>query len=189
MSTSTVSRVLSAAADRIERDGWASHPQQRGVLLSDAIAVEVRDAPVDDSIRRELQDAAFEALRCHVASSSAGIGDWLRAPGRIQADVVASLRGAAAEAEMAGEAPEDDKSWFWGPGGERDDDDPVKRVVVEGEHYLIVDETCSGFRGFGGRRFDIEFFDGRTATTWNLWHQGTIPARWRDRYPDNARFV
>ncbi|TDD36107.1 hypothetical protein E1286_38740 [Nonomuraea terrae] len=78
---------------------------------------------------------------------------------------------------------------FWGPGGYVENAvDPADRVVVDGEHYAIGGDT-GGFRGHGGRRFDIEWFDGRTATTRNLWHQGTVPAEWRHRYPDNARFV
>jgi hypothetical protein len=79
---------------------------------------------------------------------------------------------------------------FWGPGGDRDRDDLARRVVVDGEHYLICDETASAvMRGFGGHPFGIEFFDGRRVTTRNLWHQGTVPPQYRDRYPDNARFV
>jgi hypothetical protein len=83
-----------------------------------------------------------------------------------------------------------DTDQAWGPGGWRDRDDPAKRVVVDGEHFYICDEIGSRqLRGFGGRRFYIEFFDGRRAETTNLMHQGTIPARWRERFPDNARFL
>lgn len=81
---------------------------------------------------------------------------------------------------------------FWGPGGTRDLDDPVRRVVVDGEHYMLGDDNPnlpSSCKGFGGRRYRIEFFDGRTVPTSDLWHQGTIPPKWRERYPDNARFV
>lgn len=78
---------------------------------------------------------------------------------------------------------------YWGPGGYLESAaDPAARVVVDGEHYTIGGDT-GAFRGFGGHRFDIEWFDGRKATTRNLWHQGTVPAEWRHRYPDNARFV
>ncbi|MGW4792213.1 hypothetical protein ACWEPC_07335 [Nonomuraea sp. NPDC004297] len=48
--------------------------------------------------------------------------------------------------------------------------------MVDGEHYAIGGDT-GGFRGHGGRHFDIEWFDGRRATTQNLWHQGTVPPR------------
>lgn len=78
---------------------------------------------------------------------------------------------------------------FWGPDGYLENvTDPVDRVVIDGEHYVIR-EDAGPIRGFGGRRFDIQFFDGRTVTTRNLWHQGTVPAEWRHRYPDNAAFV
>ncbi|GHC38526.1 hypothetical protein GCM10010348_77350 [Streptomyces anthocyanicus] len=81
---------------------------------------------------------------------------------------------------------------FWGPGGTRDGDDPAKRVVVDGEHYMLGDDSPTfpkAYKGFGGRRFTIKFFDGRTITTGDLWYQGVIPSKWRERYPDNARFV
>lgn len=81
---------------------------------------------------------------------------------------------------------------FWGPGGRRDGDDPQKRVVINGEHYMLGDDsprTPKGIKGFGGARFDIEFFDGRIVSTCDLWHQGTVPPKWRDRYPDNARWI
>ncbi|MGW6531389.1 hypothetical protein [Streptomyces venezuelae] len=80
---------------------------------------------------------------------------------------------------------------FWGPGGVRDADNPAKRVVVDGKHYMLGDDKPGSgqFKGFGGRRFDIEFFDGRTVTTRDLWYQGVIPPKWRDLYPDNARWA
>lgn len=43
--------------------------------------------------------------------------------------------------------------------------------------------------GMSGRRFDIEFFDGRKYTTHNLWAGGEIPERFRVRLPDTARFI
>lgn len=43
--------------------------------------------------------------------------------------------------------------------------------------------------GFGGRHFLIETNDGRRIETWNLWCQGDIPERFRDRIPNNARFL
>jgi len=85
----------------------------------------------------------------------------------------------------------DDHDEFWGK-QLRDCDDNT-RVVVDHQHYRIVREprpgTSDHCRGFGGREHTVEFFDGRTVTTRNLWHQGVIPPAWRDRLPDNARFV
>lgn len=63
---------------------------------------------------------------------------------------------------------------------------PGRRVVVDGEHYTL---GPGGSGGFGGRRWDIEFFDGRRVTTHDLWSQGTIPPKHRERYPNNARFL
>ena len=42
--------------------------------------------------------------------------------------------------------------------------------------------------GHAGRAFTIVFADGRQVTTNNLWAQGKIPERFRDRLPDNATF-
>ena len=65
-------------------------------------------------------------------------------------------------------------------------------VVVNGIRYTIGDEnSTSHFKGFGGAKFDIEFFDGRKVVSHNLWCQGAIPDVFRS-YPelqDNARFV
>lgn len=92
--------------------------------------------------------------------------------------------------KIASELDRDSRAHTWGPGGYRDLDDPTMRVVVEVEHYLICEEKGPDrFRGFGGRLFTIEFFDGRRVSTTNLMHQGTVPARWRERFPDNARFL
>ena len=65
-------------------------------------------------------------------------------------------------------------------------------VVVNGVRYTIEDENSNSiFKGFGGREFNIEFFDGRKVTSHNMWCQGEIPERFRS-YPelqDNARFI
>ena len=65
-------------------------------------------------------------------------------------------------------------------------------VIVNGTRYAIGKEDPNLlFKGFGGARFDIEFFDGRKVVSHNLWCQGNIPEEFRS-YPelqDNARFV
>lgn len=68
---------------------------------------------------------------------------------------------------------------------------PVRNnaVIVDGVHYMIGPEDKGGMRGFGGRRFDVVFFNGKRITTTNLWHQGTVPDHFRNRLPDNARFI
>src|SRR5437879_2254589 len=61
-------------------------------------------------------------------------------------------------------------------------------LVIEGKHYR-VGLGWGPFRGFGGRRFVIETFDGRRVETDDLWVQGDIPEHFRAEMPDNARFV
>src|SRR4051812_23816287 len=65
-------------------------------------------------------------------------------------------------------------------------------VVVDGRHYLVGSESRVGpgenSWGLGVRRFVILMDDGRRIVTGNLRGQGVIPARFRDRLPDNARF-
>lgn len=66
-------------------------------------------------------------------------------------------------------------------------------VIIDGRQYRMGHEP--GQRedrqglGFGGDRFQIEFFDGRREVSHNLWHQGEVPAHFREQLPDNARFV
>lgn len=64
-------------------------------------------------------------------------------------------------------------------------------VRVNGVHYTI-DHDESGdpsWRGHGGAKFNIKFFDGREVTTTNLWCQGSIPEAFREKLPDNAEFI
>lgn len=71
-------------------------------------------------------------------------------------------------------------------------------VIINGSMYFPGKRfpgkrTASGpYRselGMGGRRFDIEFLSGGRITTFDLWHSGEIPARYRLYCPDNARFL
>jgi DNA-directed RNA polymerase subunit RPC12/RpoP len=62
------------------------------------------------------------------------------------------------------------------------------QVIIDGQHYLFH-ETDSFIKGFGGRRFKIQFFDGRIIETNNLWFQGEIPDQFRSIFPDNAVFL
>jgi len=64
------------------------------------------------------------------------------------------------------------------------------RFVIDNHHYTCLPpETNSKWAGFGGRRFEIKTNDGRTIITNNLWYQGKVPERFRDRLPNNAVFV
>ena len=62
------------------------------------------------------------------------------------------------------------------------------QVVIDGTMYQIGREDESGFRGFGGRPFAIEFFDKRKVVTTNLWCNGKIPDEYRNQLPDNAKW-
>jgi len=73
-------------------------------------------------------------------------------------------------------------------------DDPVARI--DGNHYIVGKEDpnlLNDQKGFGGRRFVIRWKSGphrgKVIETTNLWHQGRIPERFRDKLPDNAEFV
>lgn len=66
--------------------------------------------------------------------------------------------------------------------------DRSNAVVINGVHYRIG-PPGGEFQGFGGRRYDIEFLDGRRVTTYNLWYQGLIPPKYLIQLPDNARWV
>lgn len=80
---------------------------------------------------------------------------------------------------------------FWRDMLEKDAKRPPHTwCVIDGTHYTIEpDEPGSYFQGFGGREFTIEFNDGTTVTTHNLWCQNEPGEHWKDKFPDNAKFV
>jgi hypothetical protein len=53
-------------------------------------------------------------------------------------------------------------------------------------HFTIGDEQIRGSRGHSGRPFIVTFRNGGTVRTTNLWFQGPIPERFRDRLTPNA---
>lgn len=78
---------------------------------------------------------------------------------------------------------------FWQEYVDRKDEPEIARI--NGEHYFVqpLSPAAGGMRGYGGHPFTIHFTDGRPQPivhTINLWHQGVIPAHFRDRLPDNA---
>lgn len=65
--------------------------------------------------------------------------------------------------------------------------DNYHRFVANGTHYTIADEhSPSSFRGYGGARWVVTFYDGREVLTSNLWCQGDVPEHFRARLPDTA---
>ena len=59
-------------------------------------------------------------------------------------------------------------------------------IVIGGSAYSIGDGTGDGM---AGRKFDIERLAGDSFTTNDLWYRGAIPEIFKDRLPDNARFL
>ena len=67
---------------------------------------------------------------------------------------------------------------------------PEKFETIKNNLYYIADENDNdSFRGFDGRKFIIKYNDGRQIITTNMWHNGTIPEKFRDKLPDNAIFI
>lgn len=65
-------------------------------------------------------------------------------------------------------------------------------VVISGRIYSLGNVNKAPgcpHSGMAGRRFDIEFFDGRVVTTHDLWSGGEVPEKHRQQIPDTARFL
>ena len=81
-----------------------------------------------------------------------------------------------------------EKSMFF-PGGKTPNG---QLFVIEGACYYKADreQTGGAYRGFGGRSFTIRVLaTGGIVKTSDLWFNGKIPPRFRDRMPDTAEFV
>ena len=62
-------------------------------------------------------------------------------------------------------------------------------AVVDGHHYVLEDPAPeeSPFKGFGGHKVTVKFFDGTVKECSNLWHQGEIlNPYWKNLMPNNA---
>ena len=65
-----------------------------------------------------------------------------------------------------------------------------KYARINNNHYIIGDRTeRSNQNGMSGAWNTIQFDDGRIVKTCDLWHQGEIPECYRDRLPNNAKFL
>ena len=65
-------------------------------------------------------------------------------------------------------------------------------TVIEGRIYSVGDVAKppnNPHAGMAGRRFDIEYFDGRRVTTHDLWAGSDVPERYKAQIPDTARFL
>lgn len=63
-------------------------------------------------------------------------------------------------------------------------------IIIDGRRYSAGSNRKPGpFNGFGGSWFHIRMNTGAEIHTCDLWAQGEIPERFRDRLPDNATFM
>jgi len=63
-------------------------------------------------------------------------------------------------------------------------------TVIAGRIYTVGNRPKgSEHNGMAGRRFDLEYFDGRHVTTYDLWSGGEVPERYRAQIPDTAKFL
>lgn len=67
-------------------------------------------------------------------------------------------------------------------------EDKIRQTIIGGQHYMLGKGGYL-FKGHGGRKFHILFYDGREVKTTNLWEQGEIPEEFRELLPDNATFI
>lgn len=79
----------------------------------------------------------------------------------------------------------------WREAGDLTDGNPVARI--DGTHYVLhpfqPNPRYAHCLGFGGRSMTAVFHDGRAVTSNDVWYQGKIPDRFRDRLPDNAQWA
>jgi hypothetical protein len=81
---------------------------------------------------------------------------------------------------------------FWIRRLEGIEKDPENFFTIDGNVYWNGGHgktDALGYKGFGGNCFHIERFDGSQVTTDNLWHNGKVPELWRNKFPDNAKFI
>jgi hypothetical protein len=88
----------------------------------------------------------------------------------------------------------DHSDYKWREGGTKDQETAQERsrqIIVDHVVYTIrPDEPGNRFAGYGGAKFEIEYLkDGRRITSRNLWRGSTVPPKWRERWPDTARFI
>ena len=123
-------------------------------------------------------------------SASCTYGLWNQDGTTTEYAITATWQAGAINVDV--QRTEDSYDEVWGPGGSFNMDGPDWLVVIDHTVYKIAPEhgrIGSGFRGFGGRRFDIDLLDGRTVATTNLWEAKIVPPKWRERWPDTARFA
>lgn len=157
----------------LARPGRAGGPRPRRRQERTVMIDEVPPAPYTcrECGRPADADRFMEQVQQHLASAGLcfDCAHWTELWGWARAGDAAPLRS----------------GFFWSrdPGG--GSTVPVARI--DGEHYTLHPDAAPGdFQGHGGRQMTALMHDGRIISSRNVWHQGTIPPRWRDRLPDNA---
>lgn len=74
---------------------------------------------------------------------------------------------------------------------DKSENPPKGREIINGSHYVFHNwNSGSGrFCGFGGRPFYALRNDGTVIRSNNVWFQGNIPDRFKDRFPNTARLI
>jgi hypothetical protein len=111
---------------------------------------------------------------------------------RARHEIIATLRNGRIATDVL--TTEDSYDYKWQEGGEKDQEtaqERARQIIVDHVVYTIrPDEPGNRYAGHGGRRFEIEYLeDGRRIVSRNLWRGSTVPPKWRERWPDTARFV
>jgi len=82
---------------------------------------------------------------------------------------------------------------FWHQRWCRHKANPDTSFIVKGTAYMVCAEPEEGkrpiFQGFGGSKFDIYPHSGGHIVSHNVWCQGDVPDRFKDRLPNNAAFI
>lgn len=63
--------------------------------------------------------------------------------------------------------------------------------VIDGQHYRLGSGPKGGkFNGMGGQHTRVKIWStGEVVETYDLWHQGTVPADYADVLPNDASFI
>ena len=68
--------------------------------------------------------------------------------------------------------------------------DLENHLVINNKHYIVgPEQTKSILRGFNGQKFTIKKDNGEIIETTNLWCQGEVPEKYRDKLVNNAIFL
>ena len=67
-------------------------------------------------------------------------------------------------------------------------DSEHKYIIINGHAYHIGNEDDIT-KGFSGRHWRLQFFDGYICETTSLWHMGQVPQDWREKIVNNGKQI